>query len=384
MKTFKHILLVLAGLLLLASCDKHEPAITNIVPCTISDVPKETFDINAIIKDKERKVLFTLKWSQAQFMTEKGSVATSPIVYNVEIDRYGNGFNNAKAYTIIQGDASEFDIPVMDFSVWVLSNIEGAKAGSPITVEVRIKVQYGDAENYTYSSNAQAITIIPFGVQPIYLIGDWNDWDTSDKTYRMFRDGNDESDFTMIYVGKIKGEFKFIAKGSLGTQYMYYKKSDTEMDVDVHEGDPFTVAEEGYYEVKMDLMTMQYSIKPYSIAGKKSYTSVGLMGAWCDWLPASAKAQLTQSPYNPHLWYGTFDLTTVEYGVKFCGNKGWGDKWQPSESTTEEIPYGVAFYNYKNPDDPASDPNFSLGSASGIYFTSLNDLTGHYIIEIQN
>lgn len=382
MRTCKQILLVLAGMLLLASCDKHEPAITNIVPCTIGAVPTEALDINAIMK--ERKILFTLQWSQPQFATEKGSVAAAPIVYNIEFDKYGNGFSNAKAYSIIQGDASQFDIPVMDFSVWVLANIQGAKAGSPITLEVRLKVQYGDAENYTYSSNAQPVTIIPFGVQPIFLIGDWNDWNTADNTYRMFRDGNDESDFTMVYVGRIKSEFKFIAKGSLGTQDMYYKKSETEMGVGVHDGDAFTVPSEGYYEVAMNLMNMTYSIKPYDATGKKSYTAVGFMGAWCNWTTTDAKAQLTQSPYNPHLWYGTFDLSTVEYGVKFCGNKGWGDKWQPSESTTEDVPYGVSFHNYVNPDDPASDPNFSLGSATGVYFTSLNDLTGHYIIEKQN
>lgn len=382
MKTCKHIILVLAGLLLLASCDKREPALTNIVPCVIGDVPTEALDINSIMK--ERKILFKLEWTPAQFITEKGAVPTAPLIYSIEFDKYGNGFNDAKPYAIIQGDATSFEIPVMDFSVWVLSNIPGARAGSPVTVEIRIKVQYGDAESYTYSANAKPLTIIPFGVQPMYIIGDWNDWNTADATYRMFRDNNDESDFTMVYVGRIKTEFKFIAKGSLGTQDMYYKKSDTEMAAGVHEGDAFTVPVEGYYEVRMNIMDMTYSIKPYDVTGKKVYTSVGFMGAWCSWTTTDPNAQLTQSPYNPHLWYGTFDLSTVEYGVKFCGNKGWGDKWQPSESTTEEIPYGVAFYNYVNPDDPGSDPNFSLGSASGTYFTSLNDLTGHYIIEKKN
>lgn len=380
MKKLYSIFVIIAGALILASCNKREPAITSVTPSVIGSVPAEELVISEIMK--ERDTLFVLNWTPAKFKTSSGSVDVAPLVNYIEFDAYGNGFANAAAYSIIQGEVTSLAIPVMDFSVWVLANIKGAKAGSATKIEVRIKTKYGDGENYTYSNNAPVITINPFGSQPMFIIGDRNDWDTSDKTYRMFRNNNDESDFTMTYTGMFKSKFKLISKGSLGTQDMYYMKSgdskEGTMGAGIHEGDEFTVPSEGIYTITIDLMSMTYKITPYSKTPKK-FTSVGFMGQWCEWVTNSPKAQMTASEYDPHIWSGTFDLTTVDYGVKFCGNLGWGDKWQPDATKTEEIPFGIAEYNK----DIAGDPNFSLGTATGTYFVMLNDITGHYIIEKQ-
>lgn len=378
MKKISYIIAAFIGAVALASCDTREPALKNIVPCVIGEVPSEVFNISDIMqKEPERQTLFTLTWSPAQMKTNNGEVKVAPVIYNIEFDAYGNGFNKAKAYSIISGNATSLDIPVMDFSTWVLSNIPGAKPGSDTSLEVRIKVQYGDAENYTYSQNAQVVKINPFGYQPLYIIGDRNSWDNTDTSYRLFKDNNDGGDFTQTYTGKFKGEFKLISKGCLGTDDMFCKVSDTQMAVK-SSGEPFKVEQEGYYTLTVNIMDMTYSITPYART-PKTFTSIGFMGQWCNWVTNDPLAQMTPTEYDPHIWSGTFDLATVDYGVKFCGNLGWGDKWQPDATKTEEIPFGIAEYNK----DIAGDPNFSLGTNTGTYFVMLNDITGHYIIEKQ-
>jgi len=379
MKKISYMIAAFVSAIVLASCDTREPAITNVVPCVIGSVPSEVFNISDIIaKEPERKTLFTLTWTPAQIKSANGEIKVAPITYNVEFDNYGNGFSNAKPYAIHSGNISSLDIPVMDFSTWVLSNIDGAKPGSVSKLEVRIKAQYGDADNFTYSQNAQVVYINPFGYQPMYIIGDRNSWNTSDTSYRLFKNNNDASDFTQTYTGKFKGEFKLISKGCLGTDDMYCKVSDTQMAVS-KDGDPFSVPSEGYYTLTINVKDMTYTITPYTNQNPKTFTAVSFMGQWCDWVTTSESALMKATEYDPHIWSGTFDLTTVDYGVKFCGNKGWGDKWQPESTKTEEIPFGISLYNSKE----SSDPNFSLGTNTGTYFVSLNDITGHYIIEKQ-
>lgn len=379
MKKISYILAAFVSAIVLASCDTREPAISNIVPCVIGEVPTETMDIRAIMKEREN--LFTLTWSQAQFKTESGEVKVAPIIYNIEFDNYGNGFAAAKAYQIIPGNASSFAIPVTDFGSWVLTNIDGAKGGVECKLEVRIKAQYGDGETFVYSANAKSFTIIPYGLQPMYVIGDWNqtgkgeaNWDTTDKTYRMFRKSNSASDFTYFYTGPMMGEFKLIGKDALGTQEMYYDAGDGKLAVGVHQGDAFKVPVDGeYYTINIDLNTMTFTFESYDVTKSqtkgKDFTTpgVGFIGDFNSW---GGDIPLTQSPYNPHLWSCETGEITGGY-AKWRTVGSWNDKWCPQENN---LPFGLADYN------PTTHDN-CIVPETGNYYLQLDDMTGYYIAE---
>lgn len=359
------------SLLMLASCNKNEPVLLSVTPAVIGEVPSDVMDIRQIMKESDN--LFTLTWMPAEFLANDGSIFVAPIIYNVEFDVFGKGFSNAKAYSIIQGDAHELDIPVSDFGSWVLTNISGAKGGEAIDLEIRIKAQYGDGENFVYSSNAKKITIIPYGQQPMYLVGEWNEWDTSDATYRMFKESNESDNYEYVYTGKMKGSFKLIGKDALGTEEMYYVESEGKLAVGVHEGDAIIVPSEGYYTITVDLSDMSYTFSSYNIAESQTmgqdFTSrgIGFIGDFNGW---GGDIPLTQSAYDPHLWYVTADLPTGGY-AKWRTLGGWDGKWCPIENN---MPYGLSDYN------PTAHDN-CIVPAAGTYLLILNDMTGHYIAE---
>ncbi|MCQ2351633.1 MAG: SusF/SusE family outer membrane protein [Paludibacteraceae bacterium] len=371
MKKLHIIFAVFISAVILASCDTREPAIKSITPSVIGEVPTDTLDIRSIMKTSD--TLCVITWTPAVFNTEKGSVDVAPITYNLEFDKFGNGFVNAKPYAIIQGNNTSVVLPTVDFGSWVLSNITDAKGGEAITMEIRVKAQYGDGETYTYSSNAPKLTIIPYGLQPMYVVGEWNNWDTKDISYRMFRDTNDSNDFTYTFTGKMKGSFKLMGKDAVGTQELYYNAGDGKLNVGVHEGDAFVVPEEGYYTIKIDLNSMTFTLDAYDTSKSqtkgKDFTSnpVGFIGDFNSW---GAIEPMQQDAYDPHLWRHNGLSVTSGY-AKWTTKSLWSGKWCPVDNN---MPYGLSDYN------PTAHDN-CIVPETGTYLLILNDMTGYYIAE---
>lgn len=368
----------LVALLMGACADQTEPTLVKISRCEIEPQSSEQMDLKAIAAKQD--ILFTLRWSKAQFiMSNQESVPVAPIKYAVEIDFFGHAFDGAQTYAIVTGTDS-LEIPVQDFSNFLISTM-GAKPNENNRFELRIAAQYGEGSNYTYSKNVLELNLIPFAsygpLQAVYIIGDMNNNDFENRDFRIFRaDNQDVRNYT--YTGKLSGSFALYPQDAFGSTDVYYPAADGKLAYG-QMVTPFTVDEEGYYTLNVNFDAMTYSIEPYDVTGKKEFTSVSFMGQWCNWETTDPQAELTPNAYDPHIWSATFTLSTVQYGVKFCANGGWSDKWQPDADATAEIPYGVALYN----ETITGDPNFALGEEIGTYFVMLNDLTGHYIIEKQ-
>jgi hypothetical protein len=151
----------------------------------------------------------------------------------------------------------------------------------------------------------------------------------------------------------LQGEMAFIEDARLGTYTSVTK--DTEGTLK-YGGSNIQIPQSGYYEIKVDIAKMTYSIQPYDVSNATSYTSLQISGS-----AVSATVSLQQSHYDSHIW--EVDNVVLSAGdVKFTtdGAKIWGG---------ETFPWGTGVVN---------GSNINVLKA-GNYFIKFNDLTGHYI-----
>src|SRR5690606_5742005 len=91
-------------------------------------------------------------------------------------------------------------------------------------------------------------------------------------------------------------------------------------------GDPaaFPVAADGYYTFTVNAAEMTYSFEPYDASGAATYEVIGLVGdgtsvGWPGDDNQTPDIQLTQSEFDPHLWYVN-DITLNDGPIKFRAN----------------------------------------------------------------
>ena len=383
MKTYKIFLAMLVGTIFLSSCedDDKSPVLTDINPSTLNSIPLQSAVLTEPGKGQD-PLLCTFTWSATQFFLDGSDVYTSAgkVDYALEVAKAGDEFANAH---ILASTANlRADIMVKELNNFLISKLEAVPYEN-FDAEFRIVTTYGEGLPKTeYSTNTLKMSITPYKpaeeMPRIYLIGDMNGWSNTNTDFRMFRNSSSDEDKEYVYIGRIAANtyYKFIPESSLGSWKVYYDGGNGTIILGESEGGAFHNALEGYKKITIDIEAMTVDIEDYDITGATDYAQVWLAGAFNGWPEGGTDlGKLTKTAYDPHVWTATLDLETVEYGVKF--NAGtWSERWCPPTPT--DVPYGKADHN-----PTGHDNNIDLGAKTGTYFIQLNDLTGHYIVEIQ-
>ena len=139
---------------------------------------------------------------------------------------------------------------------------------------------------------------------------------------------------------------------------------------DILGGDPaaFPVTADGYYSLTLNADELTYTFEPYDASEATTYDVIGLVGdgtsvGWPGDANPTPDIQLTQSEFDPHLWYVN-DIALTDGPIKFRANLAWDVNWG-----SDTFPSGLATQN--GPDIPATE---------GVYDLWFNDITGRYIL----
>jgi len=244
-------------------------------------------------------------------------------------------------------------------------NISGYAAGEYI-----IKV---DLNTFTFTIE---LTSYP----NLYLVGDATSagWNPGNNNYPMFKDPDQGGLYH--YTGFFKaGSVKLIeTKGQWAPMYgtndgttLVYRPTESDPDPGV-----ISIPSDGYYSLTVNLVDLTFSVTPYDASGATVYATMGVIGratptAW------DSQTEMTQSTFDPHIWYLTLDMNQSDGGDCDCGFKFRVDgTWNPNwggEQNPPTLNYGVAELSGKNIGVPET-------GTYTIFFNTL-DFRYYYIIE---
>jgi len=378
MKTYKIYLLSIIVLLGLFGCssDDDTPELTRVQNSTVDKLPFGDIILTEPTEN-ENPLLCTVTWTETQLFLGNSEQPTpaGPVNYTLEMGAAGADFSTKEAVAVT--DALSANLFVKDINKLLL-NTFGAKPEEPIDMEFRIIARYGqNSVTPVISENKLSLTITPYQstdkFQPVYIIGDMNDWNNTNTDFIMFRDNSDPKNLVYTYTGKLGGYFKFCPDESLGSYKMYCNAGDGNLVYEESDGGAFFV-EEGYKTITLDLANMTWTIVDYDMSGAKNWNMINFIGEFCKWGENNSDPAMTRSEYDPHIWRLSIELNNIDYGVKFRANHNWDERWCPTNS--DNVPYGTTEFNQ------ADDKNISLPS-TGKYKIWFNDLTGHYVFLLQ-
>ncbi len=378
MKTFQYYIfnIILCGLFLASCSDDHSsPALSDIAPSTLNPLAFQEIVLTQP-GDNASPLLCTISWTETRFFFNSSVTPepAGPVSYTLEIDRLANNFENAAMLAVTTSLYA--DILVTEMNDILIGGL-GAKTGQSIDLEIRLVANYGEGlPKEVIGNNTLALTLTPYAekkpLQAIYIIGDMNGWDNSNTDFRMFRDNSKANEYVYTYTGRLAANtsFKFVPQESLGTDRMYVDAGNGSLGYDDSSDGSFFNETERYVTITLDVEDMTYIIEEYDISNAKTWTTINLTGAFCDWGETN-EPDLVATGYDPHIWTLTINLETVEYGVKFRANHAWDDKWCPKDP--DAYPYGLCDFSPEGHDNNIGLP------AAGTYDILFNDLTGHYI-----
>lgn len=373
-----YLLLALLAFSAVGCDDDHDLELDRIVPMVIESLPSENQILEELWVDGNKNpLLFTVKWSQPEFIVDGTATPAAPVSYTVEIDKWGVGFKSPAVITTTT--SFENDVHVNDLNTVLVKEL-GAIPYEENKFEIRITAKYGEGEGKTFSSsNSPVLTVTPYPIadlgplQGVYIIGDMNNWNSSNTNYRIFRANSKEDNRIYTYTGWLNGYFKLMLEEGLGDNKVYYPASDSELAFGegLNNDNSFYVNGK-YVTIDVDLDAMTYTMTDFDISTAKTYTAICFVGDFCAWGAEGADPEMTQTE-DPHIWeMKNVAIDNPGYGVKFRDNHSWDNRWCPTANT--DIPYGIGRLN------PADDPNISITEV-GNYYVKFNDLTGHYIVE---
>ena len=118
---------------------------------------------------------------------------------------------------------------------------------------------------------------------------------------------------------------------------------------------------DGYYTLTLDLDNLTFSIDSFDESGAATYSTIGIIG---DSTPDGwgADTDMTQSTFDPHLWYIT-GIDLVDGEAKFRAGDAWDTNWGADTELT-------GFGTQDGPNIPVSE---------GSYDVWFNDLDGSYV-----
>lgn len=231
-------------------------------------------------------------------------------------------------------------------------------------------------------SEVQSITVVlpedtgEPSLRNFFLVGDVTaaGWSTNNNNTPLFRDPANADVY--YFTGRFKGGgdtegFKLLEMlGNETWQPQWGLDGDNLTSSEILGEDPsaFPVDADGYYAFTVNADEMTYSFEPYDVSDAATYDIIGLVGdgtsvGWPGDANPTPDIQLTQSEFDPHLWYVN-DITLTDGPIKFRANLAWDVNWG-----ADTFPSGLATQN--GPDIPAT---------AGVYDLWFNDITGRYIL----
>ncbi|MXN91220.1 SusF/SusE family outer membrane protein [Flavobacterium sp. Sd200] len=288
--------------------------------------------------------------------------------YAVELDKAGNDFAAPQVIGTATGNQVAVTTEVLNGAAMAAGGV-AFEAGQ---FQIRVKASLNSTGEPLYS-NAITVTITPYVTYPfkdLYLVGDatgsgWDNTATSN-LYAMYRDPENQDIYS--YTGQFAvGGFKLLReKGQWGNSYglngtaLAYRP--TEADPDTAN---FAVTTAGYYTLTVNVADLTYTLVPYDASAALIYPTIGIIGtatagAW------ENDTDMTQSTFDPHIWYVRNAALTAGGEMKFRANNAWDISWGGPTSYS-----GVA---------GMPGTNIPIGiSVNGAYDVWFNDITGQYI-----
>ncbi|MEL7589260.1 MAG: SusF/SusE family outer membrane protein [Prolixibacteraceae bacterium] len=361
--------------------EENDPVLTNIEASKLDYLPTNTIVLQSVEKGTN-PLLFTVTWTETQFYLDGSDqpMPAGPVSYQLQLDQEGNEFAGAK--TLASTMQLHTDIFVADLNAFLLKEF-AVQPATAVNYEMRLVVTYGEGNtsHVVNSANTLPVTITtynpPKDIEPIYIIGDMQNWNNNGKEFMMYRNSSASEDYVYTYTGFIKGNtyFKLCPESELGSfEKMYCAGANGVLEV----GDlgAFYVQNDGYYTLTVDIGAMTWNIVSYDATTAPVWPVLNFVGAFSEWGAANEPDMLV-STYDPHQWSLNISLATIEYGVKFRANHNWDNRWCPKVPT--DAPYGIADFS------PTShDNNIDLAKQGiGNYHIRFNDLTGHYVVMIR-
>ncbi len=332
-------------------------------------------------KDIENDQAFTFVWEDA------GYNISTPITYTIEAARAGTDFETLET---IASTVDRF----YSWTVKELNNVAilvGLIPDEEASIELRVVSSLGTNGGSAIKSNTISVTVTPYStilpVKNLFLVGntvdtnksggaDNDDWEngtnpSSINTY-IFRDADDPNVFHFrgyFEVDPGENEFKLLeTQGSWQPQWGLDGGGFTSSDI--LGGDPgaFTVPASGYYDLTVNIDDLTYSFTPFTITTEPTYTTIGIIGASRTGDDSGWNApdtDMTQSPFNPHIWY-LEGQTLFDGPLKFRHSDDWLGNWGGTTALT-----GVGITDGDPPAIPVT---------AGTYDIWFNDLDGRYLL----
>ena len=195
-------------------------------------------------------------------------------------------------------------------------------------------------------------------------------WDNGNNNPPMVRDPENPNLYT--YTGKfLNDEFKVLEqRGAWQPQWGIGPNGNLASSEDLGE-DPnvFEITDgEGYYTLTLDLDNLTFSIDPFDESGAATYSTIGIIGSATtgDDTGWNQDIDLTQSTFDPHLWFIT-DLELFDAEAKFRAGDAWDTNWGADTELT-------GFGTFDGPNIPVS---------AGTYDVWFNDIDGSYVFVSQ-
>lgn len=299
-----------------------------------------------LAEDAPENPALTLSWNPANY----DGTATQ-ITYEVEVDKDGNNFatpqvvgsTTSRSLTVL---ASQLNPIVRGYAQLP----EDPAAPQTITLNVRIKATVGTTGSQPSYSNVINYTVTPYipvvlyPYTDLFLVGnaiDTNmdgvandsDWNNNAHNPALYRDPAHVMQFT--YVGYfIAGDFKLLTvKGQWQPQIGPADGSTLATnDGTGSDPNPFHIGTAGYYKLFVDLEANTYTLAPYDASGDASYATIGIIGTATPNNWDSPDTDMTQSAFDPHLWYIDSQLLKANQEMKFRANDAWDISWGASTS----------------------------------------------------
>lgn len=256
-----------------------------------------------------------------------------------------------------------------------LDNDPATEAPNTGTLYVQVKATAGTGGEMLHESEVKSITVVLPEITGeeeetftnLFLVGDVTEagWSENNNNTPLFRDPANENLFT--FTGRFNGSaetegFKLLeVLGQWQPQWGLRNGEFTSSDILGEDPGAFPVDADGYYTLTVNIDELTYSFDSYDASSATTYTTIGLIG------PAQSggwdtDTDLTQSTFNPHLWYIN-DIELTDGEAKFRVDDAWDTDWGGDTPLS-----GVGTFGGAN-----------IPVTAGVYDIWFNDLTGRYI-----
>lgn len=205
----------------------------------------------------------------------------------------------------------------------------------------------------------------------LYMVGDATaaGWNPDNNNTPLFRDPANEDIY--YFEGRFAGGdgiegFKLLeVPGQWQPQW-----GGTDGVLAVNPGDTddpsaFKVDADAYYSLSLNIADMTYTWEKVDVSAAATFSTIGVIGTATTgnddgW---NADIDLTQSDFNPHIWYVN-DLELFDGDLKFRAANDWTNNWGAGTEISGE----------------ATQDGANIPVTAGKYDVWFNDLTGRYIL----